>query len=79
VSGVGTFLKEGDPTSGNYAVFWGFGVNNGVRTASGLAANRLPAAQMIGATAPILDSKGKPRINSLRVNGAAVQPKCRLT
>jgi hypothetical protein len=48
-----------------------FGVNNGVRTASGLAANRLPAAPLLSQTSPTTLPA-----DTLRVNGAAVRPRC---
>jgi len=51
----------------------GFGVNAGVATPSGLPVNSLPAAQLIGQTAPAKDANGVLKTNSLRVTGAAVR------
>jgi hypothetical protein len=42
-----------------------------------VAAHNLSAAPLIARTLPVVGKDGAVRVNGLRVNGAAVKPKCR--
>lgn len=71
VVGASAYLAAGDARSGAYAGFWAYGINNGQRTSSGLPVKSLPPAPQVAQTDPALLPA-----DALRVNGAAVRPKC---
>jgi hypothetical protein len=86
VLGTGAFLRpkigtQDNPESGSYAQFWAYGFNRAQMRGFGLAAFRLnpnpiPAAQLMSRTSIIRNENGAPRQDALRVNGAAVRPRC---
>lgn len=86
VVGTGAYVRPqvGGQTnleSGSYAQFWAYGFNGAQMRGFGLAAfqltpNPIPAAQLMSRTSVIRNADGTPRMDAIRVNGAAVRPRC---
>lgn len=79
VVGTGAFVRAAaGAESGTYAQFYASGVNNGARaTGISLAArSTTPPAPLLSRTERIRHPNGTLFTDALRVNGAAVKPRC---